>query len=90
MNVGAHIVVSGIVQGVGFRYFVHNRASRLGLCGEVMNLFNGSVQIEVEGDRSLIEELLKELRVGPRAAHVTDLKVEWKAPGQHFRTFEVH
>lgn len=90
MNVGAHILVSGVVQGVGFRYFVYARASRLGLCGEVTNLYNGNVQIEVEGDRSLIEEFLKEVRIGPRAAHVTDVKLEWKVPERHFKTFEIH
>ena len=90
MNVGAHIVVSGLVQGVGFRYFVHTRASRLGLCGEVTNLYDGNVQIEIEGDRSLIEELIKEVTVGPRSAKVSDVKVRWTDARRQFRTFQIH
>ena len=89
MDVGVHIVVRGFVQGVGFRYFVARHVSRLGLTGYVQNLYNGDVEIEVEGNRSVIEELLKELKVGPRSSHVADLKVEWKNPDQHFRGFEV-
>lgn len=77
MNVRAHLVVSGLVQGVGFRYFVFDRAKVLGLAGYVHNVFSGDVEIEVEGDRSLIEEFIKEVKVGPRAARVADLKIEW-------------
>ena len=87
MEVGAHIVVCGLVQGVGFRYFVHNRALRLGLNGYVRNLFNGDVEIEVEGDRSLIEELISQIQVGPRAAHVSDVRVDWRKPEKHFHEF---
>ena len=77
MQAGAHIVVRGMVQGVGFRYFVLQHATKLGLNGFVKNLFSGEVEIESHGDRSLIEEFIKEMKVGPRAAHVSDLKVEW-------------
>ncbi|HEY6191961.1 MAG TPA: acylphosphatase [Bacteroidota bacterium] len=89
MIVGAHIIVQGMVQGVGFRFFVHRSALRSGLEGYVRNLFNGEVEIEVEGDRSLIEELIKEVTVGPRAADVTHVKVDWKKPEHQFRRFEI-
>lgn len=89
MEAGARIVVRGFVQGVGFRYFVLRHASKLGLHGYVQNLYNGDVEIEVEGNRSLVEELIKELKVGPRSAQVTDLKIEWKVPNQQFRGFEI-
>ncbi|MBI4548469.1 MAG: acylphosphatase [Ignavibacteriae bacterium] len=89
MEVGAHIVVGGMVQGVGFRYFVYHRATRLGLRGYVSNLYNGDVEIHVEGDRSLIEELIKEVKVGPRAARVSDVKVEWKQPESVFKSFDI-
>jgi acylphosphatase len=77
MNVRVHLVVNGLVQGVGFRYFVFHRAVDLGLVGFVRNEYSGDVEIEVEGDRSLIEELIKEVKVGPRSANVVDVKVEW-------------
>jgi acylphosphatase len=89
MEVGAQITVSGLVQGVGFRYFVHRHASRLGLKGFVRNLYNGDVEIEVEGDRSLIEELIKEVRVGPRAAGVRDVSVKWVEFQQKYYDFGV-
>jgi len=89
MVVGARIIVRGLVQGVGFRYFVYRHASRLNLRGYVRNLRSGDVEIEVQGDRSLVEELIKEVKVGPRAAHVADLKIEWKEPNQNFHGFEI-
>lgn len=89
METGACITVSGYVQGVGFRYFVFDRASRLGLPGYVKNLYNGDVEICVEGDRSLIEELIAEVKVGPRSADVTDVRVDWKTPEHQFRRFEI-
>ncbi len=89
MDVHAIIVVSGLVQGVGFRWFVNRHAVRLGLKGFVQNKFDGTVLVEVEGNRSLIEELIKELKVGPRAAQVTDMKIEWSEPGNMFLGFSI-
>ena len=89
METGAHILVSGLVQGVGFRYFVNRTAVALGLRGYVRNLYNGHVEIEVEGNRSLIEEFIKRVKVGPRAAQVSDLKIDWVAPEHQFREFQI-
>ncbi|HYQ86204.1 MAG TPA: acylphosphatase [Bacteroidota bacterium] len=89
MTVGAQIIIEGMVQGVGFRYFVYTKASRLGLTGFARNVSGGRVEIEVEGDRSLIEELIKFLKVGPPSAHVADVKVDWKKPENQFRSFEI-
>ena len=76
-DVRAHIVVSGIVQGVCYRYFTVEEARRLGLAGWVRNLPTGEVEAEVEGERSAVEALVKFMKVGPRAARVSDLKLEW-------------
>ncbi len=89
MEVGAKIVVKGFVQGVGFRFFIYHRAERLGVKGYVRNAYNGDVEIEVEGDRSLIEELIKEMKVGPRAARVSDVQVEWRNYQKRFQDFEI-
>ena len=89
MDVGANIVLQGLVQGVGFRYFVMRHALRLGLNGFARNLDNGDVEIQIEGKRSLIEELLKELNVGPRSAHVAKMKVEWKDADRNCKGFEI-
>jgi acylphosphatase len=89
MQIGVHIIVQGLVQGVGFRYFVYRHASRLGLAGWIRNLYSSEVELEVEGDRSLIEELIKELKVGPRSAHVKDLKIEWQEFKNRYQGFEI-
>jgi acylphosphatase len=71
------MVVEGLVQGVGFRWFVARRAQERGLHGYVSNRYDGNVEIVAEGDRSLVEDLIKEVRVGPRSAHVSNLRLEW-------------
>jgi len=59
-NVRAHILVSGRVQGVGYRAFAHRVATQRGLVGGVRNLDDGRVELDVEGDRAVIEALLLE------------------------------
>jgi len=78
MQARVHIIVEGLVQGVGFRWFVARRAQALGVRGFVRNLYDGNVEIEAEGDRSLLEELIGEVKVGPRSAHVTNMRLEWE------------
>lgn len=89
MEVAATILVEGLVQGVGFRYFVARKANGYRLKGRVANLSSGAVEIDVEGDRSLIEELIKDIRVGPRAARVTGVSVEWNPAGRGYPDFEI-
>ena len=89
MEVGAAIIVRGLVQGVGFRYFVARIAQALGLRGYVRNLYNGDVEIRVEGTRGSIEALIKEAKVGPRSAQVTDLKIDWKEADHSFQGFDI-
>ncbi len=89
MQIGVHIVVQGYVQGVGFRYYVLRHAQRLGLNGWVRNLYNGNVEIEAEGERSLLEELIKEVKVGPRSASVKDLTIAWQDFTSAYHEFEI-
>jgi acylphosphatase len=88
-HIRAHIVVRGIVQGVNYRWYTQRRASDLHLTGYVCNLPDGSVQAIVEGTRSDIEVLLDALRVGPSAAVVESVQIEWHAPSGEFDRFEV-
>ncbi len=90
MDVNAHIVVKGYVQGVGFRFFVYHEAMQLGVQGYVKNLYNGDVEVVAEGDRSVIEELIKVLRVGPRSAHVRDVIVQWPEYEKRHKRFHVY
>jgi acylphosphatase len=89
MDVGAQLIVKGVVQGVGFRFFVYRHATRLGLAGFCRNLYNADVEIEVEGDRSLVEDLIQQVKVGPRAAHVSDVKVNWAPYQGRFSGFQI-
>ena len=89
MQARVHVIVQGLVQGVGYRWFCARRAEALGLSGFVRNLYDGGVEAEAEGDRSLIEEFLKEVRIGPRAARVTDVTMEWIEPLQEQSPFTI-
>lgn len=89
METRAHIIVEGLVQGVGYRWYVGRKAEGLGLAGFVKNLYDGTVEVEAEGDRSLVEELIKDLKVGPRAAHVTNLRIEWMEPTHQEPHFQI-
>jgi acylphosphatase len=89
MEASVHIIVEGLVQGVGYRWFVARHAETLGINGYVRNLYDGRVEVEAAGDRSLLEELIRDLRIGPRSAHVTDLKIEWRPPAHAYTRFEI-
>lgn len=89
MEVHAAITVRGLVQGVGYRWFANRHAVQLGLKGVVTNNYDGTVSVEVEGDRSLVEELLQQLKIGPRSAQVNDLRVEWSEPKNLFLGFSI-
>ena len=66
-----HALVRGRVQGVGFRWFVRERARELGVRGWVRNRGDGSVEVEAEGDLASLEELRRSLASGPTGARVS-------------------
>ena len=84
-----HAVVSGTVQGVFYRRFVFLEATGLGLYGRVRNLFDGRVEVEAEGERRKLEQLIKRLHNGPPGAHVTDVATEWSEHRGEYRDFRV-
>jgi len=62
------ITVSGMVQGVGYRYFARDNARLNSICGWVANSANGDVELEIQGDESSIENFLKILKAGPQSS----------------------
>ena len=89
LTVRAKIKVNGIVQGVGFRPFVYRIASRLGLKGYVLNLGDAGVEIEVEGEKRLIEQFLILLREqSPPLSIIDELQVHYDGDKQ-YHTFEI-
>lgn len=70
-------LVSGRVQGVGYRAFVLRYARALGLSGSVRNLPSGQVEVIAEGEEPTLQQLLALLKQGPPAARVTEVSVQW-------------
>ena len=69
-----HAKIYGRVQGVGFRFYTKEAASRLGLTGKVRNVWDGTVEVEAYGPRNKIETFLEILKKGPRASRVERVK----------------
>jgi acylphosphatase len=84
-----HATVRGYVQGVGFRYFVIQKATALGLHGYVRNESNGTVEVLAQGTRAALERLVTLLRYGPASAEVDDVQATWRAPTEHISGFHV-
>lgn len=70
------VIATGRVQGVGFRFFVNSEAIRYGLTGWVKNLYDGSVQFEVQGPASKLSLFLDTIREGNRFIRVDTLTPE--------------
>lgn len=70
-KIAKKFLISGRVQGVGFRYFAERWASQLGVRGYVKNLWDGNVEVYAIGDANSLEELKRQLAEGPRSARVT-------------------
>jgi len=68
--------VSGIVQGVGYRYFAMRMAQRLGLTGYARNLPDGRVEVYAAGSASTLAEFRSELERGPQGASVSGVAEE--------------
>jgi acylphosphatase len=74
MRRAVHVVITGRVQGVGFRAFVEREAEALRLDGWVRNRRDGTVEAVFAGQEGEIQHILMELNAGPPAAAVTDVR----------------
>jgi len=84
-----HLVVSGIVQGVGFRWYTQKIAKSLGLTGWVRNLQNGNVEIVIEGKNDIIEMFISELKSGYLGRNISGIeKIEKEYKGE-FSDFSI-
>lgn len=84
----AHLLISGQVQRVGFRFSTQDMASVYGLTGWVQNLPDGRVEAVFEGDLASVEEMIRWCHKGPPHALVGDVEVEYEAP-QGLKGFEI-
>ena len=89
MLIARRYVVSGRVQGVGFRFFTEAAAMREGVHGWVRNLPNGSVEARIEGDAEAVERVEAAIRRGPQSSRVDEVIVEEEAPTGRVTGFSV-
>ena len=84
------VVVSGRVQGVGFRFFTYRLAESYRVTGCVRNLPDGKVEIVAEGDRDQVETFLERAARGPSSARITEVRTYSEEPQGSFNTFGVN
>lgn len=83
-----HILVSGKVQGVGFRQYTRWKARKLNVKGWVKNLSDGRVEAMFLGKHKDVEEMIRICRKGPFMAEVINIEIE-EVPNQEFESFEI-
>ena len=89
MNVRAHVIVSGRVQGVLFRAETADMAQRLGVNGWVRNLPDGRVEALFEGEKENVAKAVEFCRRGPPGAYVRDLDLRWENWKGEFKGFNI-
>jgi len=83
------VIVHGHVQGVFFRAFVSTRATQLGLTGYVRNLPGGTVEVNAEGERKQLDQLISYLKVGPPPAKVGKVATNWSEYSGNYSGFGI-
>jgi len=89
MKARAHVWISGKVQGVFYRDNARRWAKSMGLSGWVRNLFDGRVEVLVEGEKDSIENLERKLKIGPPLSRVEDVRTEWEDYKGEFLDFRI-
>ena len=89
MEAARRYLVSGLVQGVGYRYFALKRAQERGVVGCAQNLPDGRVEIIAEGANEALEALRGDLQVGPRFSKVSRVDEFPCVPTGHYRGFSI-
>lgn len=83
-----HIIVSGDVQGVGFRQFIKYQANKLNIKGWIKNLDNGEVEGMFAGTSENLGKMVEFAKKGPSIALVENVKIE-ELPDQEFERFDI-
>jgi acylphosphatase len=89
MRVRRQFVITGRVQGVGFRWFTHDAAVREGVDGWVRNLPDGRVEAEIEGELEAVDRVEAALRRGPSASRIDDVNVDERPPSGRRTGFSI-
>ena len=84
------VMIYGHVQGVFFRDFTLQQASKLGVVGYVRNLHGGkTLEVQAEGERTKLEELIDNLKIGPPGARVEKTDVTWSDYSGNYSCFSI-
>jgi acylphosphatase len=83
------VILSGRVQGVGFRYFVESIAPEYNIKGYVRNTFNRKVEVVCQGEEGDLEKFINEIKKGPSFSFVTNAEIEEIKEGERFNSFEI-
>lgn len=89
MTVARRFVISGRVQGVGFRWFAQNAAVREGVAGWVVNLPDGRVEAFVQGDDDSVTRVERALRSGPPGSRIDDVQVIDEQAAGNLKAFHI-
>lgn len=89
MKKSIHIIISGRVQGVGFRYFLREKALFLGVKGWVKNNSDGTVEVFLQGEEELLLKLKEYCSKGPTLAKVSDIKFYFSEIQENFDDFYI-
>ncbi len=84
-----HILISGRVQGVGFRDFARRGAEKIGVRGYAKNLANSDVEVVADGNRVALDEFLVVLEQGPPAGRVDRVQIDQFERSEEYTGFEI-
>jgi len=84
------ITVSGVVQGVGYRYFCYKKALEFNVSGYARNLANGNVEVAAQGNDGLVSGFINELKVGPRYSQVKSVNIEQFEDENEYSQFSIY
>ncbi|GAI13320.1 unnamed protein product [marine sediment metagenome] len=82
-------VLSGRVQGVGFRYFVESISSKYDISGYVRNTFGGKVEVVCQGEEEDLKQFVDEVKKGPAFSVITDVKIEEIKDSEKYSIFDI-
>ena len=90
MAIARRLLISGRVQGVGFRWFTHDTASRENVTGWVRNLPDGRVEAYLEGESEAVTRVERALRQGPRGSRVDTVYVDDEQASGAYSSFSIN
>jgi len=85
-----HVLISGRVQGVAFRWVTEDTAHQMNIQGWVKNLPDGRVEVMAEAEEKVLGQFIEFLKKGPKHAIVEDTQIDWLAYTGEFESFEIH